>query len=85
MDAKVLDIFYKTILILGVGKESNMSLNEKSYDEIIEEEESKHNCCNGYVYYDGRCGDGPIFIHEKACRVGKQEERERKYWDRERR
>jgi len=42
-------------------------------------------CCNGYIYYDGRCGDGPIPIHEKTCPVGKREEAEWAYWSRERR
>lgn len=42
-------------------------------------------CCNGYIYYDGRCGDGKIAMHDKNCPVGKQEEMSRRYWEKERR
>lgn len=58
---------------------------EKTYEEIIDEEAAKHDCCDGYVYYDGRCGDGPIWIHRDGCREKRREEREQRYWDRERR
>lgn len=57
----------------------------KSRKEIITEEEAKHSCCDGYVYFDGRCGDGPIFIHEQGCREGKREQAEYDYWEQERR
>jgi hypothetical protein len=61
------------------------SMTEKSYEDIKREEAAKHTCCNGYVYYDGRCGDGPIFIHDKHCAQGKREDAEWDYWSRERR
>lgn len=51
----------------------------------IGDEEAEHDCCNGSVYYDGRCGDGPIYVHEKSCRRGRREECERRWYDRERR
>ncbi len=60
-------------------------MTERSYNEIVAEEESKHDCCNGYVYYDGRCGDGPMYVHTETCRVGKREKREQDHWDNERR
>lgn len=51
----------------------------------ILEEESKYNCCNGYVYFDGRCGDNPIYIHEKNCRFGRRESIEHQRWNNEKR
>jgi hypothetical protein len=57
----------------------------KSYRKIVLEEEMKHRCCDGHVYYDGRCGDGPIYIHEEGCPVGRREKREEEYWSMDRR
>ena len=55
-------------------------MNNVDQNRIILEEKLKHNCCNGEVYYDGRCGDSPIFIHDKNCPVGKRQKLEDEYW-----
>ena len=57
--------------------------DEGDIDEIKRKAEKY--CCDGYVYYDGRCGDDSIFIHEKSCKVGKKEQRMWDYWNRGRR
>ena len=58
---------------------------EPTYEDRKAEEAAKYSCCDGYVYFDGRCGDGPIFIHEKHCKVGKDEAARQDYWNSERR
>lgn len=55
--------------------------NNKNRSKIIIQENLKHTCCNGQVYYDGRCGDGPIYIHQEGCPVGKREKLEADYWN----
>jgi hypothetical protein len=60
-------------------------MSERSREKQIMAELAKHNCCNGHVYYDGRCGDGPIYIHEDNCRVGKREKAADDYWANDRR
>lgn len=59
-------------------------MNEERERQILTEA-MKHNCCNGHVYYDGRCGDGPIYIHADNCPEGKLEKLRYDYWGMDRR
>ena len=60
---------------------NNSELKESQINKVAAE----NNCCNGYVYYDGRAGDLPIFVHDKHCPRGKQEAYEQQAWDCDRR
>ena len=38
-------------------------MNIKKEKENVNNINKQNTCCNGYVYYDGRMGDDPIYMH----------------------